>query len=98
MQRQKKQVFVSVDGAVLKPDFARIFQLGNFHHKLLTQELPDLVFREMHGLSILPTQACYDHARLSSIEQYDLASLLLWQALFPPTQTHASMPPHHRKH
>ena len=42
----KSKFFVSVGGAVVKPDFARVFQLGNFRRKLLSQRLPGLRFQE----------------------------------------------------
>ena len=49
MLRRKNKFFVSVGSAVVKPDFAKIFQPGNFRHKLPTQKLPDLVFWECIG-------------------------------------------------
>ena len=36
----KSKFFVSVGGAVVKPDFAGVFQLRNFRRKLLSQGLP----------------------------------------------------------
>ena len=41
---EKSKFFVSVGGAVVKPDFAGIFQPGNFRHKLLSQGLPGFHF------------------------------------------------------
>ena len=43
---EKSKFFVSVGAAVVKPDFARVFQLGNFRRKLLSQRLPGLRFQE----------------------------------------------------
>ena len=40
----KSKFFVSVGNAVVKPNFARIFQPGNFHRKLLSQGLPGFRF------------------------------------------------------
>ena len=37
----KSKFFVSVGGAVVTPDFARVFQPGNFRRKLLAQGLPE---------------------------------------------------------
>ena len=42
---EKSKFFVSVGGAVVKPDFAGIFQPGNFRHKLLSQGLPGFRFQ-----------------------------------------------------
>ena len=41
---RKSKFFVSVGGAVVKPDFAGFFQPGNFRHKLLSQGLPGFHF------------------------------------------------------
>ena len=41
---RKSKFFVSVGGAVVKPDFAGFFQPGNFRHKLLSQGLPAFHF------------------------------------------------------
>ena len=43
---EKSKFFVSVGAAVVKPDFARVFQLGNFRRKLLSQRLPGLRFQK----------------------------------------------------
>ena len=59
MRRKKKQVFRVCGGAVVKPDFAGIFQLKNFRRKLLSQGLPGFHFRGMDRPSILPKQARY---------------------------------------
>ena len=40
----KSKFFVSVGGAVVKPDFAEVFQPGNFRRKLLSQGLPGFRF------------------------------------------------------
>ncbi|ERK59771.1 hypothetical protein HMPREF1545_02220, partial [Oscillibacter sp. KLE 1728] len=41
---RKSKFFVSVGSAVVKPDFAGIFQPENFRRKLLSQGLPDSRF------------------------------------------------------
>ena len=40
----KSKFFVSVGGAVVKPDFSEVFQPGNFHRNLLSQGLPGFRF------------------------------------------------------
>ena len=41
----KSKFFVSVGGAVVKPDFSEVFQPGNFHRNLLSQGLPGVRFQ-----------------------------------------------------
>ena len=40
----KSKFFVSVGGAVVKPDFSEVFQPGTFHRNLLSQGLPGFRF------------------------------------------------------
>ncbi|WP_294534994.1 hypothetical protein, partial [uncultured Pseudoflavonifractor sp.] len=52
----KSKFFVSVGGAVVKPDFAGAFQPGNFRRKLLLQRLPGSRFQG-NGWVIYPPKA-----------------------------------------
>ena len=43
-EERKSKFFVSVGGAVVTPNFAGVFQPGNFRRKLLSQGLPEVHF------------------------------------------------------
>ena len=53
----KSKFFVSVGGAVVKPDFAGVFQPGNFRRKLLSQGLPGSHIQG-NGWVVYPPKSC----------------------------------------
>ena len=55
-EEEKSKFFVSVGSAVVKPDFAGIFQPGNFRRKLLSQRLPGSCFQG-NGWVVYPPKA-----------------------------------------
>ena len=58
-EERKSKFFVSVGGAVVKPDFAGIFNRGISAASYCPKDFRDLAFGGMDGSSILPKQARY---------------------------------------
>ena len=75
---RKSKFFVSVGGAVVKPDFAGFFQPGNFRHKLLSQGLPGFHFWGNGWVIYPPKASTLPTALYPDIRFFCMISFICW--------------------